>query len=125
MKKLLILLISIVFSINVNAQSRKEITLLYVPYEISDMTIIPIGGLDINIGGDGIEPITVQNLIDYQQYCYRDSTRVRRHKKYFRGKCYDFGGECENPSHYEFVWLPKEEPTFSGFIVWIRKKHGL
>ena len=79
-----------------------------------------------------IQVIMVQYFLqlydEYEQECYKDSTQTEHHIT-DGTPCYgtsrnwdDF--TCITPGHYdEMTWVHKE-PTFQGFMEFIRKKKG-
>jgi len=91
----------------------KYILILLISFAFGQVPILPIG---MNSGDYVPEPIqseqylpALQAMIDYAEECYNDSTFVDR-AVYIRGKF------INNP-----YWTHKE-PTFSGFIKWLRSK---
>jgi hypothetical protein len=66
-------------------------------------------------------PITRQDLIDYFQECYNDSTTKEIHLRSVNGFCEGRNGVCSRESHHKMVVIHKD-PTFTGFKEWLEKR---
>lgn len=73
------------------------------------LIFILLVGFNLNLGA---QTITLQDLKDYQEYCYNDSSKTSGYV-FFEN---DYGGHYEYMPHYTH-----KTPTFEGFIEWMEK----
>jgi len=76
--------------------------LIYVSWDSMNYSVEPYNG----------NYITVQDLIDYQEYCYSDSV-LSQNLTWFD----------VSDNALKDVYEPHEIPTLNGFINWIKKKY--
>lgn len=131
MKTILFILLPF-FAVSQSPETASEIKLLQgdqmpiIPYGVYDK--IPEYQSDWLIPYDPI--IRMSDLLQYQTECYNDSMQVTRHINTSMSCMYMLTGDEDTDRHAKClqewhkdiqVWIHRE-PTFTGFIEWLKRK---
>jgi hypothetical protein len=91
-----------------------------------EMSFVPYTGKVDSQFSAYILSIFVKAYSRYEKECYADSTQIKRHVKnglYCVGSSTGWGDfHCDSPGHYDDLIYTHREPTFQGFIQWMRKQ---